>query len=537
MSRTDKLALLLSLIAIFAAWGIARNVFENIPHLEDELAYVWQAKIMAAGEVTIPSPVEPKKFLVPFVVDYEPNGQRFGKYPLGWPALLAVGIMLGVREWVNPLLAGLAVWLTYVLGKRLMNERALGERVGLLAALLTVTSPFFLVNVGSLLSHAWGLVLSLGFVVAWWEAVGSEGAGEQGGKGEKEKRGREEGVRWFAAVTAGTALGMLAVTRPFSAIGVAIPFGLHGLVLLVKGPKEVRGRVIVVGLLMGLVSLLVPLWQAVATGDPFLNPYTLWWPYDKVGFGPGHGVSEQGHTLRQGWINTKFALRVAYSDVFGWPKISWIFLPFGMWAVRRNGKMLLTGSVFLSLLGLYFAYWIGAWLFGPRYQFEGLYSLTLLSAAGIAWLAGWGREGEKRREGEEEKRGMGKWQKVRSLGITALVALLFVGNLIFYLPTRLDGMFALYGISAARMEPFLSPEVQKLAPAVIIVHGDKWMDYGNFLELEDPFLTTPFIFTFGDKSTLKDALQATYPERGIYHYYPDSEPYKFFTDRVPELTP
>jgi hypothetical protein len=115
--------------------------------------------------------------------------------------------------------------------------------------------------------------------------------------------------------------------------------------------------------------------------------------------------------------------------------------------------------------------------------------------------------------------------------------MLFVGNLIFYLPNRLNFMFGLYEISQARMAPFLTPEAQALTPAVIIVHGDRWTDYGALLELEDPFLTTPFIFTFGDKSTLKETLQATYPERGIYHYYPDSEPHKFFTDRVPDLTP
>jgi hypothetical protein len=371
-----------------------------------------------------------------------------------------------------------------------------------------------------------------------------------------------------AAVTAGAALGMLAVTRPFSAVGVAIPFGIHGVVWLVRGPKEVRGRVLLVGLLVGLVGLLGPVWQAVATGDPALNPYTLWWPYDQVGFGPGHGVTEQGHTFRQGWINTKFALRVGYSDLFGWPMLSWIFLPFGVWATRRNGKMWLTGSVVFSLLGLYLAYWIGAWLFGPRYQFEGLYSLTLLSAAGIAWLAGWitaedtgdpvktGGKGWRQRVTrilrlrkasaqdatvlqipKLSAQNALRWKKARALGITALIAVLFAGNLLFYLPARFHQMFALYGISAARMAPFLSPEVQMLAPAVIIVHGDIWMDYGNFLDLEDPFLTTPFIFTFGDKSTLKETLRATYPERGIYHYYPDSEPYKFFTDRVPELTP
>jgi 4-amino-4-deoxy-L-arabinose transferase-like glycosyltransferase len=98
-------------------------------------------------------------FLVPFVVDYE--GQRFGKYPLGWPAMLALGIALGARSLVNPLLAGLGVWLTYRLGKR-----TLGETVGLLAAGLTLTSPFFLLNSGSLLSP-FGLVTAA-FALAGW---------------------------------------------------------------------------------------------------------------------------------------------------------------------------------------------------------------------------------------------------------------------------------------------------------------------------------------------------------------------------------
>ena len=70
-------------------------------------------------------------------------------------------------------------------------------------------------------------------------------------------------------------------------------------------------------------------------------------------------------------------------------RYSWIFLPFGLWAARRNPKALLIGSVVISLVLVYMSYWIGATLFGPRYYYEGLFSLTLFSAAGIAWLAGW----------------------------------------------------------------------------------------------------------------------------------------------------
>ncbi|NJN44595.1 MAG: hypothetical protein HC806_07670, partial [Anaerolineae bacterium] len=209
--------------------------------------------------------------MIPFVVDHE--GQRFGKYPLGWPAMLAIGIKLGMRDWVNPLLAGLAVWLTFVLGKKLM-----GKMVGFLAALLTATSPFFLVNVGSLLSHAWGLVLSLGFVLAWWGATEGRETEENGQNSEDQGlRTKDKRLKWLAAVTAGGALGMFAISRPFTAIGVAIPFGLHGLYLLWKADRDVKKRVLAVGFIALAVSSLHFLWQAVATGDPLLNPYTLWW--------------------------------------------------------------------------------------------------------------------------------------------------------------------------------------------------------------------------------------------------------------------
>ena len=165
MNNADRIALILSLVAILVTFMIADRVYENISHIEDEIAYVWQAQTIAQGHLTLPSPPNPKNFLVPFVVDH--NGQRFGKYPLGWPVLLAIGIRLGIRQLVNPLLAGLGVWLTYRLGKKVF-----GETVGLLAAGLTLTSPFFLMNSGTLLSHPFGLVLSAAFALAWIDSFG-----------------------------------------------------------------------------------------------------------------------------------------------------------------------------------------------------------------------------------------------------------------------------------------------------------------------------------------------------------------------------
>ncbi|HUF38400.1 MAG TPA: hypothetical protein VMN57_07750 [Anaerolineales bacterium] len=507
---SELIALALSLAAVLAAYLVADRIYDRIPHIEDEIAYVWQARAMAAGAVTAPTPPLENRFLVPFVVDHE--GLRFGKYPLGWPALLSVGIRLGLRAWVNPLLGGLAVWLTYVLGRRL-----LGRPAGLIAAVLTATSPFFLMISGSLLSHALGLVLALAFVLAWWDVVGPrEGAGSP-------EAGRLPG--WIPVLAAGGAIGALAVTRPFTAAGAALPFVVQAIVLFVRGPGALRRRFAGVALIGALIGSLHLLWQAAAAGDPFFNLYTLWWPYDRAGFGPGFGVTDQGHNLNLAWINTAYSLRVGWHDLFGWPGFSWILLPFGVWAVRRDGRTLLAGSVAPVLLVFYGAYWVGSWTYGPRYQYEGLFSLALLSAAGLCLLAGWPL-----RPGERDSARQGA-ARLRPLLAAGLFAALLAVNLAMYLPVRLDSMRALYGISGAALAPFEAAE-GSLAPAVVIVHADHWTGYGALLDLQDPFLTSPFIFMWGAPRGIHATLADYFPGRAIFHYYPE-EPRVFYTGPRP----
>lgn len=504
MSRSDKIALILSLLTIPLAYWIAGRYYERLAHLEDEMAYVWQAQVMARGQLKVPSPEYPNSFLYPFVVDYD--GERFGKYPPGWPVLLAIGERIGARSLVNSLLAGLCVWLIYRLGKR-----TLGETVGLLAAGLTLVSPFFLVNAASLLSHPLGLALSAAFALAWLEAFGNPVSPKP----------------WLPTILGALALGWLILTRPFTAVGVAIPFMIHGLYLLITSDWATRRRLLAFAALAALVGSLYFVWQYVLTGDPWLNPYTLWWPYDRLGFGPGYGHLAQGHSLKQGWLNTKFSLKVGAWDLFGWPRLSWFFIPFGLLAILRKPsykrlEALLLSSVCLSLVIIYLAYWVGASLYGPRYYFEGLYSVALLSAAGIAFLAGWPvRPGQPWPKGVSRQRG-------RALLVSGLVLGLVAFNLVFYMPARLERMFGLYGVQRAFQQPFLTEAAQELTPALVIVHPRKeWIEYGTLLELENPFLDTPFIFIFSRGVEQDRSVAADFPERNVYHYYPD-EPGKFY---------
>ena len=508
--RGDILALLLAITGFLASALVTQRTFEAVPHIEDEIAYVWQAKAMIEGHLTLPSPPHNRSFLVPFVVDYE--GERFGKYPPGWPALLSIAIRLGTRAWINPLLAGLAVWLTYLLGKRIFSEF-----VGLLAAGLTVTSPFFLMNSGSLLSHPFGLVLSSLFALGWLETFWDKAAGKTV---ENPSRARKD---WWYTILAALALGVLILTRPMTALAVAVPFGIHGLYLLIRSDARTRLRLLIFGLTAIFFVGLYFLWQYSLTGDALLNPYTLWWPYDKVGFVPGHGRGPVGHTLNLAWINVRHSLDAGSYDLFGWGSFSWIFLPFGLWATRRNTKGLLLGSVVVSLVLIYMTYWIGATLFGPRYYYEGLFSLTLVSAAGIAWLAGWPV-----RLGGTLVRYAG-WRKLRPLLVTLLLGVLVGINLMFYLPIRLGGMYALYDIELADQEPFMTPAAQSLTPALVIVHSERWMEYGALLDLEDPEFTTPFIFAWSISSFADFMLAHDFPNRTVYHYYP-GQPFKLYVE-------
>lgn len=506
--RADLFALLLAVAGFLASALVTQRVFEAIPHIEDEIAYVWQAKALIDGHLTIPSPPNEHSFLVPFVVDYQ--GLRFGKYPPGWPAVLSLAIRLDLRAWINPFLAALGVWLTYLLGKRIFSEF-----VGLLAAGLTVTSPFFLMNSASLLSHPLGLVLSALFALGWLESFWDNKADPSVNNS---KRFRKQ---WVSTILAGLSLGLLILTRPMTALAVAIPFGVHGLYLLFRGNGQTRWRLLVVTL-MGIFFVgIYILWQYSLTGDPFLNPYTLWWPYDRVGFGPGHGRGAAGHTLDMAWINTRSSLQSGFSDLFGWESFSWIFIPFGLWSSRRNLKGLLIGSVFVSLVLVYTTYWIGATLFGPRYYYEGLFSLTLFTAAGIAWLAGWpGKTGIPLAH-------HAGWHQLRPLLVGLALAVLIGINLVHYLPARLDGMVGLYDIERSDQTPFLTQSAQSLTPALVIVHTPRWMEYGALLDLENPNLTTPFIFAWSINPAIDATLGIHFPDRTVYHYYPE-QPFELY---------
>lgn len=481
-------ALALSLASAAGAGWTSVHIFERLPHLEDEFAYLWQGEIMAEGKAWLPSPPEPRSFLVPFVVDHE--GRRFGKYTPGWPAAIALAIEAGDPWLLNPILAGISIWLLFRLGTKVA-----GPGIGVLAAALAASSPFLYVLAGTLMPHVFSLFLTLAIALAWLDLFPGP------------SRSESSLPPAMLVAVAGLSLGLLALTRPLTAVGVAVPFAIHGGLILLRGRRPARLRLMAVALLALGVTALLPLWNAAVAGDPWVNPYTLWWDYDRIGFGLGFGRTTTGHSLALARLNLRVSLRVGQHDLFGWPFLSWIFLPFGALALRRARDAWLIAGLIPGLIVAYGFYWIGTWLFGPRYYFEALPAAAILTAAGIAWLGGWGDAGP------------GRWKRLRRSATAAVVLVLVALNGAFYLPMRLQSLRGLYGVSGVRRDTFASAVP---ANAFVIVHPvESWTDYGTLLTLEPPFCECDRILAYSRGPRVDARAAAAYPDMDVYHYYPD----------------
>jgi hypothetical protein len=90
-----------------------------------------------------------------------------------------------------------------------------------------------------------------------------------------------------------------------------------------------------------------------------LNPYTLWWKYDKIGFGEGYGLWSDGYNMKHAGYIIALSLwlpRGTRGDVLGWENLWWLFLPFGLWALRKKISAWLVTGIFPALV---LAYLIG----------------------------------------------------------------------------------------------------------------------------------------------------------------------------------
>lgn len=333
-------AVLGTLVAGSAIASIALNLFVlgGHPHTQDEIAYLFQARTLAAGKLWLASPPDGLIGAFQTVFLIEDAGRWYGKYPFGWPAVLAPFAACGVDWLANPLLNALALWLLFGLLRRHVSEGWALAGVALLA-----TSPFFVFMGASYLTHPLTLVLVLAIVEGVERLPGPLGC---------------------ALVAAGT--GFIHTVRPLDALA----FGLAGYLVVLRRRAGIGGRGWLALVLAPLLCIaLVLAYNHAMTGDFRLSPFLKHNPNDRPGFGTKFGTfGEEGHNAFKGVMNLAFNMVALSEDVYGWPSLALFVVLAGVvlppvW--NRLERVLLAMGALIALQ--YFTFMGHGIAFGPRY--------------------------------------------------------------------------------------------------------------------------------------------------------------------------
>jgi hypothetical protein len=367
----DRFAAVCALWVTVVSGFMAAAVYEKHPHVEDEVAYLYQARFLAAGRLTLPAPPVPRAFET-YLMDVE-NGRWFATPPAGWPALLAVGVLLGAPWLVNPVLAGVNILLAYLLLTRLYDRR-----IARISLILLCASPWYLFLGMSFMTHPFSLTAALTAALA------------------VEKAGRTGQARW--AYLAGIAGGVVGLIRPLEG---AIVLGLLGLWSLgLGGPRLRLSGIAGLVIAAGLTSALVLPYNAHLTGNARVFPVMAY--TDKkfgknsnaLGFGPERGrgfgwalTPFPGHDWRGAVVNSELNAFGLNTELLGWGTGSLLLAGFAATAGKRRGADLMMLSAIAAVIGAHAFYWFsGGPDFGARYWYLVIVPLIALTARGIEEL-------------------------------------------------------------------------------------------------------------------------------------------------------
>jgi 4-amino-4-deoxy-L-arabinose transferase-like glycosyltransferase len=334
---------------------VARLVFDGLPRLDDGVSSLFQARIFADGKLVLePHLLWPFFELHCVIGGRADTGAWCSMYPPGWPILLVPGVLLDATWAVNPVIHGLLVMMTAVLGAELFN-RATGR----IAGLLGLASPLLAVLGGEHLSHT---ATALGLVVCAWAVLRLLGTG-----------------RNLYGWLAGCGWGFAFLCRPLTAVVVG---GVIGLAVLIEWRKALpawRGLV-AAAFMAGVAFTTLSAYQHLTTGD---------WQT------PGHvkGMGRNGkmgfvrfdehreHTVADGWEFTLKRLRNINHHLTAWPVPFYLLAlyPFLAGRARWREAWLLLPS--LGLLAVFSTFWYYERYYPSRYISEAMPMLLVLTAS------------------------------------------------------------------------------------------------------------------------------------------------------------
>lgn len=480
---------------LFVSW-IAFVQYHAEPHIYDASAYLFAAKMYAMGQLSVPIPPAVDRFPGPFMLLF--NGQWFGQYGPGTSLTLVPGIWLGVPWLVEPIVGTLAL-----LGIGLIAARLYDRRVATLAVVLGTLSPFYSYLAASYLSHAVAL-----FYLVWglW-ALLRFAQGEAG---------------WNLLLSS-VCFGMAGLTRDLVAL-LFVAIVVPGIVVL--SWRRLRldwSRWVIPGIAfmaIGLVFVGISLgFNRALTGNPLEPPRSLFFAGDHWGFGPGVGFYGQ-HTLAAGLVNLDELLTILAIDLFGWPfylTFAFLAIPFLTWRAKGADWLMLAGLVLM--IGAFVGYFYHGIYLGPRYLFETLPFLLMLTARGILTLGATALETAQmlRRWGSTRaKITMVSFpQSTVSAATVVLVVGLVLCNMLYFTPRQVvlhqdyTGLPTDYHIDVSAV---YHPPMHD----AIVVTDDYTIYQFVLFPLNDPVLHGDIIYAWASNQADYRELHTAFPGRSLY---------------------
>ena len=347
--KKEKIFLAVLFIVCFISIVLIHfHILLEFPFTSDEFSYLFQADVISTGKVTARVPMFFDSLTGDNIIFN--NGNWYSKYTIGWPLLLALGKIPGIPYIINPLLASASLLLIYCITKRIFSKTA-----GLLAVLISLLSPYFLLQAATYFPHTSSGFFTLLLIYSFLMLT------------------REN--QWKYSLLGGFSLIMLLLIRP--ADGGIICLGIFPWVIWTIIKSENKGKFIfkltpiLAGFCLGIASLMLV--NNIQNGNPFLFSFVKNRADELWGFG------NVLHTPVKGIWNVTFSILRTGFWVFPFIVVSSFFS-----ILKKKQESIFLIIIALGFPAFYFFYYsLGIVEFGARYYYPAFLVLMPVAANGI----------------------------------------------------------------------------------------------------------------------------------------------------------
>lgn len=386
---------------------IKELVFKGISVVIDTNSQIVQARILASGKWYITNPFEDKE-LVLFSMGSQ-GEKLYSQFPPGYIIVLLVFYLFHGLEFAGPFIGALTL-----IAIRWAGELIGGRTLARLAPLLIFFSPFWIIMSAEGMNHALTLLLFtllLGAILKMYRM-----------------KSVKTGYSWPALT--GFLVSWIFVTRPLN----GVVYSLCLVPVLWKIYKS-RGNkdfiYLITWLIIGAVPFIAFLlfYNYKTTGSPFLLGYIACNPAQhRLGF---NFTGVEDYTLKIAFERV-YASAISLAQwLFCWPFFG--LIPFFLWWIkqRKTKTELFLAFLIIAQITAYFTYHFHDLFIGPRFWYETITPITILSAIALAPLV------EKKTIESEDPLANTKEIKVRTW---TLLILLFFGfhSIFFGLPKKTE---------------------------------------------------------------------------------------------------